>query len=68
MRLEGTSDVSELQVLGDWGFARTNLRVTMTPPTGVPVRRHGYAMTIFRKGADGLWRLARDANLLTAVN
>lgn len=68
MRLEGTSDVSELQVLGDWGIARTYLRVTMTPPTGVPVRRHCYAMTIFRKGADGLWRLARYANLLTAVN
>ncbi len=68
MRLEGTSEVRELQVLGDWRFARTYLQVTMTPPTGVPVRRHGYAMTIFRKGADGLWRLARDANLLTTVN
>jgi uncharacterized protein (TIGR02246 family) len=68
MRLEGTSDIRELQVLGDWAFARTYLQVTMTPPGGAPVRRHGYAMSIFRKGADGLWRLARDANLLTTVS
>jgi len=66
-RLEGTSDIRELQVLGDWAFARTYLQVTMTPPAGAPVRRQGYAMNIFRKGADGLWRLARDANLLTKV-
>jgi uncharacterized protein (TIGR02246 family) len=67
MRLEGTSDIRELQVLGDWAFARTYLQVTMTPRGGAPARRHGYAMSIFRKGADGLWRLARDANLLTKV-
>jgi uncharacterized protein (TIGR02246 family) len=67
MCLEGTSDIRELQVLGDWAFARTYLQVTMTPPAGVPLRRQGYAMSIFRKGADGLWRLARDANLLTKV-
>lgn len=68
MRLEGTSDIRELQVLVDWAFARTYLQVTMTPPGGAPVRRHGYAMSIFHQGADGLWRLARDANLLTTVS
>ena len=67
MRLEGTSEVRELQVRGDMAFARTYLQVTLTPASGPPVRRAGYAMTIFRKGADGLWRLARDANLLTKV-
>jgi uncharacterized protein (TIGR02246 family) len=67
MRLDGTSEVRELQVRGDMAFARTYLQVTMTPTAGAPVRRAGYAMTIFRKGADGLWRLARDANLLTNV-
>jgi hypothetical protein len=29
------------------------------------VRRSGYTLTLFRKGDDGHWRLARDANLLT---
>jgi len=32
------------------------------------VRRAGYALTLLRKEADGRWRLARDANLLTARN
>ncbi len=67
VRLEGTAEVRELQVLGDLAFSRTYLRVTMTPPSGRVVRRNGYAMTIFRKGPDGLWRLARDANLMATV-
>jgi uncharacterized protein (TIGR02246 family) len=66
-RLEGTAEVRELQVQGDLAFSRTYLQVTMTPPAGRAVRRRGYAMTVFRKGPDGLWRLARDANLMTTV-
>ena len=67
MRLEGSAEVRELQVQGDLAFSRTYLQVTMTPSSGRAVRRRGYAMTIFRKGADGLWRLARDANLMATV-
>ena len=68
MRLEGSAEVRELLVQGDLAFSRTYLRINMTPASvGRAVRRQGYAMTIFRKGADGLWRLARDANLLTKV-
>jgi uncharacterized protein (TIGR02246 family) len=67
MRLEGTAEVRELQVHGDLAFSRTYLQVTMTPASGRPVRREGYALTIYRKDADGLWRLARDANLMTTV-
>jgi uncharacterized protein (TIGR02246 family) len=66
-RLEVTAEVRELQVQGSLAFSRTYLQVTMTPPSERVVRRHGYAMTIFRKGPDGLWRLARDANLMAAV-
>ena len=66
-RLEGTAEVRELEVRGDLAYSRTYLQVTMTPSSGRAVRRRGYAMTIFRKGADGLWRLARDANLMTEV-
>lgn len=40
----------------------------MTPPGGAPLRRSGYTLTILRKEADGQWRLARDANLLAAVD
>jgi uncharacterized protein (TIGR02246 family) len=64
MRIEGTSDIVELQVLGDWAYLRNRLNVTITPPGGSPTTRSGYTLTILRKEADGRWRLARDANLL----
>ncbi len=68
MRLEGSAEVRELQVQGDLAFSRTYLQVTMKPASAErAVRRQGYAMTIFRKGPDGLWRLARDANLMATV-
>lgn len=65
-RIEGTNEIVELRVLGDWAFMRGRLALTITPPEGEPLRRSGYTLTLFRKEADGLWRLARDANLLTA--
>jgi uncharacterized protein (TIGR02246 family) len=64
LRIEGTSDIVELQVLGDWAYLRNRLKVTMTPPGGSPTTRSGYTLTILRKEPDGCWRLARDANLL----
>ena len=64
-RLQGVSNVREVQVLGDWAWLRNHITLTMTPPGGAPVRRSGHTLTIMRKGADGRWRLARDANLLT---
>jgi uncharacterized protein (TIGR02246 family) len=67
VQMEGTSDVRELQVLGDWAYLRNYLTVTVTPPGGAPMRRAGWTLTILRKGADGRWRLARDANLLSEV-
>jgi uncharacterized protein (TIGR02246 family) len=64
-RLDGTSDIQELRVLGDWAYLRNRISVTMTLPAGPPVTRAGYTLTILRKDADGRWRLTRDANLLT---
>ena len=65
VRMEGTSDIRELTVLGDWAYLRNHLVVTMTPPGGQPVRRAGYTLTILRKTPAGQWLLARDANLMT---
>ena len=65
--MEGVSDIRELQVLGDWAYLRAYLQVTMTPPSGAPLRRTGYTLTILRKQPDGRWLLARDANLLTTA-
>jgi uncharacterized protein (TIGR02246 family) len=64
MRMQGKSDIRELKVLGDWAYLRNHIEVTMTPPGGKPMRRAGYTLTLLRKGADGRWVLARDANLL----
>jgi uncharacterized protein (TIGR02246 family) len=66
VRIEGTSDIQEIQVLGDWAYLRNYLKVTMElPDAGTSMRRSGYTLTILRKESDGCWRLARDANLLT---
>jgi uncharacterized protein (TIGR02246 family) len=66
--IDGTSDIREIEVLGDWAYVRSHLEVAVTPP-GIPaVRRKGYTLSIFRKGSDGRWRLARDANLLAPTS
>ena len=65
VRMEGTSDIRELTVLGDWAYVRNYLTVAVTPPGGTPVRRAGYTLTILRKTPAGQWLLARDANLMT---
>jgi uncharacterized protein (TIGR02246 family) len=64
-RIDGQSEIRELQVLDGWAFLRSHIEVAMTPPGGETIHRSGYTLTIMRKGADGRWRLARDANLLT---
>lgn len=64
-RIEASSDVREVVVSGDLGFARTELTVTMTPLAGGPaLRRSGPTLSIFRRGPGGRWVLTRDANLL----
>jgi uncharacterized protein (TIGR02246 family) len=65
MAIDGSSDIREIKVLGDWAYLRNHLTVTMTPSGGKPIRRAGYTLTILTKTSDGRWLLARDANLLT---
>jgi uncharacterized protein (TIGR02246 family) len=67
VRIEGTADIRELRVLGDWAYLRNYISMKITPPGGTPIRRAGYTLTILRKEADGKWLLARDANLVTEV-
>ena len=64
VRIDGTSEIVELEVLGDRAWMRTRLEVSMTPPGGAPVVRSGYTLSILRKEPDGRWVIARDANLL----
>src|SRR5262245_5487230 len=65
-RMDGTSAIREIKVLGDWAYLRNYLTVTMTPLAGgKPIRRAGWTLTILQKQRDGKWMLARDANLMS---
>jgi len=66
VQFDGTSEIEEITVLGEWAFMRTNLTVTITPPGGEAMIRAGHTLSILRK-ENGKWRLARDANLLSPV-
>lgn len=55
VKIEGTSEIKELKIIGDWAWMRNRLVMTL---------RSGYTLTILRKKPDGSWVVARDANLL----
>lgn len=64
VRMEGESQVLEIEVCGDTAWCRTHLAIVVTPPSGQPVRRAGYTLSILRKSPAGNWQLFRDANML----
>ena len=66
-QIDGTSEIQELKVLGDWAFLWSKLKVDVTPAAGRPTTRAGYTLTLFAK-QNGRWLLARDANLLVPVD
>jgi uncharacterized protein (TIGR02246 family) len=66
MKIEGSSEIQEIEIAGNWAWMRNRLNMTMTPPAGKPMRRSGFTLTILRKNSDGRWVIARDANLLMA--
>jgi uncharacterized protein (TIGR02246 family) len=68
VRVEGSAEIKELNVLGNWAYLRNHLRIAVTPPNGQMSRRSGYTLTILKKNEAGRWLLARDANLLTPEN
>ena len=64
LRIDGTSDIQEITVSGDWAFVWTQLTIAMTPAGGTPVHRGGPGLSIWRKKADGRWVIFRDANMI----
>jgi uncharacterized protein (TIGR02246 family) len=63
-QFDGTSEIQEIKVLGDWAFMWTKLTVVVTPPGGAqPMIRAGHTLSILKK-QNGRWVLARDANML----
>lgn len=66
-QIDGTSEIQEIKILGDWAFMWTKLKIVVTPPGGVPpMTRAGHTLSILQK-QNGKWVLARDANLLAPV-
>jgi uncharacterized protein (TIGR02246 family) len=64
-RIESASTVDEVAVNGDMAYARSTLEVRVVPLAGgTTMRRAGYTLSVFRKDDEGVWRLARDANML----
>ena len=64
VQIEGTSEIQELKILGDWAWMRARLLVSVTPLGGTSSIRTGSTLSILRKKSDGRWVIARDANLL----
>jgi uncharacterized protein (TIGR02246 family) len=66
-KFDGTSDIQEIKVSGDWAFIWSKLTVVATPADGAaPTTRAGHTLTVFHRQG-GHWLLARDANLLAPV-
>jgi len=62
-QIEGSSEIQEIQVVGDWAFMWTRLEIKVTPKDGQPIERAGNTLTVLKKER-GRWVIARDANLL----
>src|SRR5262245_515065 len=68
VKFDGSSEIKELKILGDWAWMRCKLKVTVAPPNVKIVTRSGYTLSILKKNPDGSWVIARDANLLSSVS
>jgi uncharacterized protein (TIGR02246 family) len=62
------SNVQEITIDGDLAVCWNLLEIKMTPSAGgTTTKRAGNVLTALRRGADGRWRIWRDANLLDIV-
>lgn len=64
LAIDARVEVQEIEIFGPRAHIRNHIQVELTSPGQAPKRMSGYAMSILRKGADGRWRIARDANLV----
>jgi uncharacterized protein (TIGR02246 family) len=65
MRVEGTADIQEIRVFGDWAYCWNELKVTLHPINGgAATHLSGPALSVLRKKPDGNWVIFRDANMV----
>ena len=68
VKIDATSEIHEIEVMGDWAYMWTKLSVVITRPDGTaPTKRAGNTLSILRRQA-GNWVIARDANMLAVVS
>lgn len=63
-KFEGTCNIVELTIIGDWAWLRNHIHAAITLPTGDTFKQSGYTLSILAKNASGQWLLKRDANCL----
>jgi uncharacterized protein (TIGR02246 family) len=57
----------DITVEGDVAISWGKMEIEIEPKAGGPARTaKGHTLSGFRRGADGQWRIFRDANLLSA--
>ena len=49
--IDGRSEIQEIQISGDHAYMWSQLRVEVTPPGGVTVKRAGHTLSVLRKRA-----------------
>lgn len=68
-RIDATSEIQEIRVLGAWAYCWTKLSVVVTPQQGgASVKRAGNTLSILQKQSTGAWVIVRDANMLSVVS
>jgi uncharacterized protein (TIGR02246 family) len=66
MHMTVRADVREVELSDDLACARTWLEILVQPGGGgEPIRRAGFALTVYRRRSGGRWQLWRDANLVS---
>ena len=69
MRICCTSELEEVIVVGEVAYTRCRDSLSVKPRSGgEAIELAGHRITIYRKQADGLWLLARDAHTLSPVS
>lgn len=64
-RIEGTAEIQEVRVFGDWAYCWNQLTLRVHPVgSEATTELRGPALSVFRKQADGTWVIFRDANMV----
>lgn len=65
MHLECTADTREIEVSGDLAYAWNRISVRLRGASeDIAAAREGFALSVYKRNAEGHWQLWRDANLV----